>query len=104
MQLPKWLLKSTASPETNHQLVKNMKKLSALIAALCLAGFVVKAEEGKKHKMTDEQKTLKKEMVAKYDTDKDGKLSKEESAKMSDEDKKKMEDAGLSHHKKGKKQ
>ncbi len=79
-----------------------MKKVSALIVALCLAGFVVKAEEGKKHtKLTDEQKKVKKEITEKYDSDKDGKLSKEESAKISDEDKKKLEDAGLSHHKKG---
>ena len=81
-----------------------MKKVSALIAALCLAGLVVKAEEGKKHhaKLTDDQKKVQKEMLEKYDTDKDGKLSKEEKAKISDEDKKKCEDAGLGgHHKKG---
>ena len=80
-----------------------MKKVSALIVALCLAGFVVKAEEGKKHKLTDDQKKVQKEMLEKYDADKDGKLSKEEKAKISDEDKKKLEDAGLGHKKGGKK-
>ncbi len=86
--------------ETKSLTVVIMKKLSALIVALCLAGLVVKAEEGKKHKATPEQKKLQKEMVEKYDTDKDGKLSKEEKAKMSDEDKKKCDDAGIGHKKK----
>jgi hypothetical protein len=77
-----------------------MKKLSALIVALCLTGLVVKADEAKKHKkLTTEQKTLQKSMLEKYDADKDGKLSKEEKAKISDEDKKKLDDAGLSHKK-----
>lgn len=76
-----------------------MKKLSALIAVLCLSGMVVKAEEKKHAKLTDDQKKVQKEMTEKYDADKDGKLSKEEKAKISDEDKKKLEDAGLGHKK-----
>lgn len=78
-----------------------MKKVYALVVAICLVGIVVKAEEGKKHKMTDDQKKLWKEMVEKYDTNKDGKLDKDEKSKISAEDKKKMEEAGLGgHHKK----
>jgi hypothetical protein len=45
--------------------------------------------------LTPEQKTLLKEITAKYDTNKDGKLSAEERAKISPEDKAKMEKAGL---------
>lgn len=45
--------------------------------------------------MSTEQKALIKEITAKYDTNKDGKLSKEERAKISAEDKAKLEKAGL---------
>jgi len=54
----------------------------------------------KKAPLTAEQKKLQKEMTAKYDTDKNGKLSKEEKAKISADDKKKMTDAGLGPKKK----
>lgn len=40
-----------------------------------------------------------KQMLEKYDTNKDGKLDKEERAKISAEDKAKMEKAGLTHKK-----
>ncbi len=53
------------------------------------------AEGGKKKEMTEEQKTLWKEMVTKYDANKDGKLDKEERAKISAEDKEKLQKAGL---------
>ena len=80
-----------------------MKKL--LVAALtlvCASALVVQAQDAKpKHaKMTDEQKALMKEMVTKYDTNKDGKLDKTERAAMSQEDKDKMAKAGLTHSKK----
>jgi len=39
-------------------------------------------------------------LLEKYDTNKDGKLDKEERAKMTKEDKGKAEDVGLSHKKK----
>ena len=42
-------------------------------------------------------------MMAKYDTNKDGKLDKEERAKISTEDKEKMDKAGLTPKKKNKK-
>lgn len=60
-----------------------MKKYIAL--ALVTALSVVAAENPeKKHgpKLTDEQKAI----VAKYDTNKDGKLNKEERAKITPED------------------
>ena len=84
-----------------------MKKL---IAALCVSSALVLAAQAedtttttpapKKHEMTEEQKTVMKDMLAKYDTNKDGKLDKEERAKISADDKAKMEKAGLNHHKK----
>jgi hypothetical protein len=85
-----------------------MKKLLAIMLGIAVLGLVsVKAEEKKKegehHKMTEEQKKVMKDMVAKYDTDKDGKLGKEEREKMSADDKKKMKDAGFGHHKDGEK-
>jgi predicted ArsR family transcriptional regulator len=64
-----------------------MKKYIAV--ALLAAVSVVAAEKGeKKHgpTLTDEQKAI----IAKYDTNKDGKLDKEERAKMTDEDKAKL--------------
>ena len=81
-----------------------MKKLLIALCFTCALAIAVHAEEGKKqHKqMTDEQKTVKKETLAKYDANKDGKLDKEERAKISAEDKDKMEKAGLGHKKKDK--
>jgi hypothetical protein len=80
-----------------------MKKL---LVALCLIGTLAltasAAEKGKRqHKqLTDEQKTVQKDMVAKYDANKDGKLDKEERAKMSAEDKAKWQKAFPRHEKK----
>ncbi len=82
-----------------------MKKLLvALVGCACALAITVNAADAnKKPKLTDEQKALQKEMLAKYDTNKDGKLDKEERAKMSAEDKAKMEKAGLTHKKGAKK-
>ena len=82
-----------------------MKKLLvAIVGCACALAITVNAADAtKKPKLTDEQKALQKEMVAKYDTNKDGKLDKEERAKMSKEDKEKMDKAGLSHKKAAKK-
>ena len=57
------------------------------------------ADTPDKPKLTDEQKAVHKELVAKYDANKDGKLDKEERAKMTKEDKEKWEKAGLGHKK-----
>lgn len=72
-----------------------MKKL---LVALCLTGalaMTASAEKGKgRHKqLTDEQKTVMKDLLAKYDTDKSGRLDKEERAKLSAEDKAKWQKA-----------
>ena len=74
-----------------------------LITALTLT---VNAADGdkKKAELTDEQKKIQKEMLEKYDKNKDGKIDKEERSAMSAEDKKKMSDAGLGGGKKKKDQ
>ena len=76
-----------------------MKKL--LVMALCLlcAGSLTVNAAAKKQ-LTDEQKKLQKEMLDKYDANKDGKLDKDEKAKISQEDKDKMAKAGLGGRKK----
>ena len=72
-----------------------MKKLLVAIAVL-VCGFTLTANAGQeKHKLTPEQKALRKEMLEKYDTNKDGKLSKKERAKISKEDRERLEKAGL---------
>ena len=79
-----------------------MKKLIILAVALCCASaLVVQAQEApKKHKLTPEQKQLMADMLAKYDTNKDGKLDKTERSAMSQEDKDKLAAAGLGKGKK----
>ena len=82
----------------------NMKKLLVALCLTCALAMAVQAAEGKKErKLTEEQKTLQKDMLAKYDANKDGKLDKDERAKISAEDKEKMDKAGLSRKKKDKK-
>lgn len=78
------------------------KKLTVTFAvALCALALSAQAGEGK-HKLTPEQKALQKEMLEKYDANKDGKLDKAERAKISLEDKDRMQKAGLLHNKKSK--
>ena len=86
-----------------------MKKLLVLALSLSLLGTfapaLVRAADadngGKKHaRLTEEQRKLRKELLDKYDTNKDGKLDKTERAKVSKEDKEKMEKAGLVRHRK----
>jgi len=82
-----------------------MKKLLVALCVTCALAVAAQAQDAKegKSKPTAEQKALQKEMIAKYDTNKDGKLDKEEKAKISAEDKAKMEKAGLGQKKKKKK-
>lgn len=54
-----------------------------------------KPEKPKRPQLTEEQKALRKEIVEKYDKDKDGKLSPEERQSISAEDKEKMQKAGI---------
>jgi len=74
-----------------------MKKLLvAAIGLLCATAIVVQAQDAKpKKELTPEQQAVMKEMLAKYDTNKDGKLDKSERAAMTQEDKDKMPKAGL---------
>jgi len=69
-----------------------MKKLLvAVVALLCATSIVVQAQDGtpkkEKKSMTPEQKQVMTDMLAKYDTNKDGKLDKTEKSAMTPEDK-----------------
>src|SRR5436190_22705221 len=77
---PSQLKQTARSKKTKH----TMKKLLvAIVGFACAYTLTVNAAETPdKPKLTDEQKAVRKEMVAKYDTNKDGKLDKEERAKM----------------------
>ena len=81
-----------------------MKKLLMAVCFICALTLIAQAgdeKDGKKkHVQTAEQKAVMKDMIAKYDANKDGKLDKTERAKISAEDKAKMEKAGLGHKKK----
>ena len=74
------------------------KSLIALCitCALSLAAYAdddKKSEGAKKQEPTAEQKAARKALIEKYDTNKDGKLDKEERAKVSEEDKAKLKEA-----------
>ena len=92
-----------------------MKKLLVvLVAIVCAATVMVQAQDSttstnstpapahKMKKLTAEQQQVMDEMLAKYDTNHDGKIDKTERAAMSAEDKQKMIDAGLMKTKKPK--
>lgn len=86
-----------------RQQPEDMKTLFALVLVLSLLGtfspVASKAadagKKAKKAKVTEEQKSLRKELLDKYDTNMDGKLDKKERAKISAEDQEKIEKAGL---------
>ena len=94
-----------ASPVVSSKVLDQSTVMKNIVLATALALVLVgsystsaQAQEEKKKKrpeLTEEQKALMKEITAKYDTDKDGKLSPEERAKISAEDKEKMTKAGL---------
>lgn len=80
-----------------------MKKIfAAALGILCATAIVAQAQDAKpaKKELTPEQQAVMKEMLAKYDTNKDGKLEKDELVAMTKEDKKKMAKAGLIKKKK----
>ena len=86
-----------------------MKKLLALALGLSLLGGLspallraADADSGakKRSKPTEEQRKLRKELLEKYDANKNGRLDKEERAKISKEDQEKLEKAGLGEHRK----
>ncbi|NDA68605.1 MAG: hypothetical protein EB141_06140 [Verrucomicrobia bacterium] len=74
-----------------------MKKFLVLALGLLTASAltVSAAEKKEKKPLTEEQQKLQKELVEKYDTNKNGKLDPDEIEKISEEDKKKAKDAGL---------
>lgn len=69
--------------------------LASTMALTARAEDDKKPEKPKRPEQTEEQKALRKEIVAKYDKDKDGKLSPEERKEISAEDKEKMQKAGI---------
>ncbi len=69
-----------------------MKKLFPILMGLVCAAAIAttaSAQEKKRPELTEEQKKIQKEMLDKYDTNKDGKLDREERGKMTDDDKNK---------------
>src|SRR6266516_3687276 len=97
-----WIAAQTASKHKQNRL--NMKKLLVVFCVTCAFAMALQVAEAKKErKLTEEQKTLQKDMLAKYDANKDGKLDKDERAKISAEDKQKMDKAGLNRKNKDKK-
>ena len=65
----------------HHTAHKHMKTKSLIvIASICAFTSIAYAEEGKEAKKP--KKEISPEILEKYDTDKDGKLSKEEKAEM----------------------
>lgn len=73
-----------------------MKKLIIALCLTCAVAVAARAAEGEakketteKAKPTAEQKALRKELTDKYDTNKNGKLDKEERSKMTAEDQEK---------------
>lgn len=67
-----------------------MKKLLIAVCLTCVLAGAAQAAEGEtKKKPSVEQKTLRKELIEKYDTNKNGRLDKEERSKMTAEDQEK---------------
>jgi hypothetical protein len=76
------------------------KSLLAILVISALTISVQAGDKGKKHgSASPEAKAFRKEMLEKYDTNKDGKIDKEEKAKVSAEDKEKMKKAQAEAHK-----
>ena len=81
------------------------KALITVLGLLCAASITLSAADApKKKELTEEQKKIQKEMVEKYDANKDGRIDRDERAKMSAEDKEKMQKAGLGGQRKKKDQ
>jgi hypothetical protein len=95
--------------ELKRQLIrqKMVERLESMINKLLLTAFVctsfiiaVRADEERpqrrnKGQLTEEQRTLMKELRAKYDKNKDGKLDETERKAMTAEDKERMAKAGF---------
>jgi hypothetical protein len=72
----------------NIQKVNMKKLLVTLLGVTCAVVLSAKAAEGEKSDKS-EAKAERKALIEKYDTNKDGKLDKDEQAKMTTEDKEK---------------
>ncbi|HSU56212.1 MAG TPA: hypothetical protein VLT36_19290 [Candidatus Dormibacteraeota bacterium] len=80
-----------------------MKKLLVTLLGLTFAmGLTVKAADADKSK--DDAKAERKALIEKYDTNKDGKLDKEEKSKMTADDKEKWAKVGGGKKKDAKKE
>ena len=69
-----------------------MKKLLVALCVTCALALAVQAQDKDKEKKGDKAGPSK-ELLDKYDTNKDGKIDKEERAKDSAEDKEKIKEA-----------
>lgn len=74
-----------------------MKKFALIALGLLTASAITvnAAEKKEKKPLSPEAEKVRKELIEKYDTNKDGKLDEGEAAKISDDDKKKAKDAGV---------
>jgi hypothetical protein len=77
-----------------------MKKLLTVVCVTCALAIAAQAQEHKETKKKHEPSPEVKAIIDKYDTNKDGKLDKEEKAKMTAEDKEKLKNAKPAHPKK----
>jgi hypothetical protein len=93
------VLPLSAPAMKQRQSNQTMKKC---LIALCITGALTlaayadednKSETGKKNAATPEQKAARKALIDKYDTNKDGKIDKDERAKISEEDKAKLKES-----------
>lgn len=83
--------------QMESNVMKHIVITTALAFALVGSFTSAQAQEEKKKRpeLTEEQKKLREEMNAKYDTNKDGRIDQEERAKISPEDREKMQKAGI---------
>jgi len=79
-----------------------LRVLATTLGLCCAVVFTTRGADGdKKHEVTEEQKTARKELLEKYDKNKDGKLDKEEKQAITgSEDKEKLTKAGWARKKK----
>jgi hypothetical protein len=97
-----WNGAATTAIKQTQDKTNDMKKLLVALCLTCAMVLAVQAQDAKQKKrdLTAEQKQIRKELLEKYDANKDGKLSKEERSKVSEADKDKLDKAGLGARKK----
>lgn len=74
-----------------------MKRLLLIALTVGFAGCLAltAADAPRRRAMTEEQKKVYKELLDKYDENKDGRLDRQERSKMTAEDQKKLQDLGI---------